>query len=78
MSGGFHNRILRVDLSSGQSVVEEPGERFFRTYLGGWGLIAAVLLKELTPGTDPLSPQNLLVFAAGVATVGMPSGPSHP
>ena len=75
MSYGFHNKILRVDLSSGQIEVEEPGEHFFRTYLGGWGLIAYYLLKELEPGTDPLGPDNLLIFAPGVVT-GAPVGGS--
>lgn len=35
MSCGFHNRILRMDLSNQQISVEQPGERFFRTYSGG-------------------------------------------
>ena len=75
MNYGFHNKILRVDLSDGQIEVEEPGERFFRTYFGGWGLIAYYLLKELEPGTDPLGPDNLLIFAPGVVT-GAPAGGS--
>lgn len=37
MSHGFHNRILRVNLTTSEISVEEPGEIFFRTYLGGWG-----------------------------------------
>ena len=45
MSNGFHKRILRVDLSNRQINVEQPGEHFFRTYFGGWGLIAYYLLK---------------------------------
>jgi len=75
MSRGFHNKILRVDLSNRQISVEEPGENFFRTYFGGWGLIAYYLLKEVEPGTDPLGPDNVLVFANGVVT-GAPVGGS--
>jgi len=75
MSDGFHNRILRVDLSKRQIRVEEPGEHFFRTYYGGWGLIAHYLLKEVEPGTEPLGPENVLVFATGVVT-GAPVGGS--
>ena len=52
MSCGFHNRILRMYLSNRQISVEQPGERFFRTYFGGWGLIAYYLLKEMGPGED--------------------------
>ncbi len=75
MSFGFHNKILRVDLSNRQISVEEPGENFFRTYFGGWGLIAHYLLKEVEPGTDPLGPDNVLIFANGVVT-GTPVGGS--
>jgi aldehyde:ferredoxin oxidoreductase len=75
MAGGFHNKILRVDLTSSQISVEEPGEVFFRTYFGGWALIAYYLLKEVEPGTDPLGPDNLLIFAPGVVT-GAPCGGS--
>jgi len=75
MSCGFHNKILRVDLSTRQISVEEPGEVFFRTYFGGWGIIAHYLLKEVEPGTDPLGPENALVFATGVVT-GAPVGGS--
>lgn len=46
MPFGFHNRILRVDLSSRQVSVEEPGELFFRAYFGGWGLIAHYLPRK--------------------------------
>ncbi|MBN1260354.1 MAG: aldehyde ferredoxin oxidoreductase family protein [Anaerolineae bacterium] len=68
MSHGFFNRILRVDLLRREVSIETPGEHFFRTYLGGWGLIAYYLLKELAPGIDPLSPENILIFAPGVVT----------
>ncbi len=73
MSYGFHNKILRVDLTTRTVKVEEPGEQFYRTYFGGWGLIAHYLLRELAPGTDPLSPENLLIFAPGILT-GVPLG----
>ena len=75
MSYGFHNKILRVNLSTGETSVEQPGEDFYRTYFGGWGLIAYYLLKEVKPGADPLGPENLLIFAPGVVT-GAPVGGS--
>jgi len=68
MSGGFSNKILRVDLTSREISVEQPGALFFRTYFGGWGVIAHYLLKEVGPGTDPLGPDNPLIFAPGVVT----------
>ncbi|MCK4315068.1 MAG: aldehyde ferredoxin oxidoreductase, partial [Anaerolineae bacterium] len=75
MPCGYHDKILRVDLTTGKVEVEQPGEHFFRTYFGGWGMIAHYLLQELEPGTDPLGPDNLLIFATGVVT-GAPVGGS--
>jgi len=68
MNNGCNGKILRVDLSTGNIGVDEPGEEFYRTYFGGWGLVAYYLLKEVPPGTDPLSPQNKLIFALGPLT----------
>lgn len=68
MANGYHDRILRVDLSRGSVSAEEPGEVFFRRYFGGAALAAYYMLKEMKPGIDPWSPENKLVFAAGIAT----------
>ena len=57
--GGYAGRILRVDLSSGEIAVEQPGERFYRTYMGGWGIIAHYLLQELPRAADPLGYPSL-------------------
>jgi aldehyde:ferredoxin oxidoreductase len=66
MPKGYNGRILRVDLTSGQMQAEEPGEVLYRTYLGGGGLASYYLLRELGPGVDPLSPENILIFASNV------------
>ena len=68
MSNGYAGKVLRVDLTSGRISTEEPGDLFYRRYLGGWGFVAYYLLKELKPGTDPLGPANKLVFAPGIFT----------
>ena len=68
MTASFHNKILRVNLTDGTTRVEEPGAVYFRRYLGGWNIIADVLLKEVPAGADPLGPENKLVFAPGVLT----------
>ncbi|MBA7598310.1 putative oxidoreductase YdhV [subsurface metagenome] len=75
MEYGYNGKVLRVDLTRGNISVEEPEERFYRQYLGGKGLISYYLLNEQRSGVDPLSPQNKLVFAAGVVT-GAPLGGS--
>ena len=70
MKNGCNGRILRVNLSPDKTRirVEEPKEDFYRTYFGGWGFVAYYLLKEVPPGTDPLSPENKLIFALGPLT----------
>ena len=62
---GVTGKILRVDLTSQRTSVEEPDEAFYRTYGGGGLLACYYLLKERPAHVDPLSPDNLLVFASG-------------
>ena len=68
MTRSFHDKILRVDLTEGTIEVEEPGSVYFRRYMGGWNIIADVLIKEVPKGADPLGPENKLIFAPGVLT----------
>ena len=68
MATGYQGKILRVDLSAGTTRCEEPEPEFYRKYIGGWGLVAYYLMKELAPGVDPLGPANKLIFAGGVYT----------
>jgi len=71
MPYGYQNKILYIDLTTRVVRVEEPGEAFFRTYLGGWGIIAHELLRRAPAGVDAFAPENPLIFAAGVATGSM-------
>jgi aldehyde:ferredoxin oxidoreductase len=68
MPSGYNGRILRVDLSKRHISTETPGDVFYRRYVGGAGFIAYFLLKEVPPGTDPLGPENRLIFACGPLT----------
>ncbi len=68
MPNGFWGRILRVNLTSGEISVDEQDEKFYRTYLGGRGIVAHYLLKEVPADCDPLGAENILVFAASVLT----------
>ncbi len=65
---GYAGRILNVDLTTGKQTVEEFDEAFARAYIGGNGFGAKLLFDRLTPGIDPFSPENLLVFAVGPIT----------
>jgi len=77
MPNGFWDRILKVDLSRGTVEVIEPGEAFFRMYLGGASIGATFLLKETAPDTDPLSPANVVTIAPSVTTGARVSGASR-
>jgi aldehyde:ferredoxin oxidoreductase len=65
---GYQGRFLRVDLTNRTTKVEEYDPAWYRQYLGGYGMTSYFLLKELTPGIDPLGPENKLVIAAGPFT----------
>ena len=68
MPNGYNGKILHVDLSKGSWHVEEPDEKWYRTYMGGSNFISYYLLQNLKPGTEALSPENILVFACSVVT----------
>ena len=68
MPYGYTGKVLRVDLSREKVWIEEPDELFYRKYMGGRAIVAYYLLKELETGIDPLSPNNIIVFATSVIT----------
>lgn len=73
MGFGYSGKILRVNLSTGRTSVDEQDERFYRTYMGGRCIGVYYLLKEVPVDTDPLGPDNKLIFAPSVIT-GAPIG----
>ncbi len=68
MTSGSAGKLLRVDLTRGAIQVEQLPESFYRLYPGGKAMAGYFLLKELPPGVEPLSPDNLLVIANGWLT----------
>lgn len=62
---GVFGRYLWVDLSAGKIEEKEIPKRWYELHLGGRGLAARLLLEHLTPGTEPFSPANALVWATG-------------
>ena len=57
--------ILRVNLSSSRISREEIPEHLVDAYIGGRGLGAYLLYREVPPGIDPLSAENKLIFLNG-------------
>ena len=52
-------KILWVDLTTGQTGIERPGDELSLSYLGGYGLGAYYLYKTHKPGVDPPGPHAL-------------------
>jgi aldehyde:ferredoxin oxidoreductase len=61
-------KILYVSLSDMTHRAETIPPALLRDYLGGRGLGVKLLYDTLRPGIDPLSPENLLIFAVGPST----------
>jgi len=73
---GVHGKLLEVDLTKGTTRELAIPEEHFRRYLGGRGLGARLLFDMLPRETDPLSPDNLLIFLTGPLTGSMATGSS--
>ena len=57
-----------VDLSKSKVKVTETPDSLKKAFLGGRGLNIHYLYEHLKPGTDPLSPGNVLIFGTGFLT----------
>ncbi len=77
MPYGYHGKILHVNLTAGEIDVEEPGELFYRKYVGGSSMGAYYLLRHTPPGADPLGPQNTLSLMVSAITGAPISGQSR-
>ncbi len=68
---GLWGRLLSVDLSSGRVSTESVDATAYRMYVGGRGLAAYLLWRELGRKwreVDPLGPENLLLILTGPLT----------
>ncbi len=70
-------KLLRVNLDNGEIGVQELDDTTLRRYIGGSGLAAKILWEETSPTTEPLSPENRLVFAIGPLTGITPMSTRH-
>jgi aldehyde:ferredoxin oxidoreductase len=62
---GWVGRCLRVNLTEGKHQTEELNPDSLERFLGGRGLGVKIFTDEVSPRTDPLSPDNKLVFSSG-------------
>ena len=71
---GYMGKILRVDLSTGKIWDEPLDEEYARAFVGGSGLAARYVYDMVDGDTDPLGPENPLVFMTGpLVGTAMPS-----
>lgn len=66
--GTYWNKFLRVNLTKKTLTTESFPEEVLRDWLGGRGLGVYIMLKEVDPKVDPLSPDNKALVMAGPLT----------
>ncbi len=65
MANGYHDRLIRINLSTKKIELESLPPKIVETFIGGKGLGAYILTRELKPGIDPLGPDNKIIVATG-------------
>jgi len=68
MVGGYMGKIMFVNLSSGAISIEEPPEKLYRDFIGGYGLGASFLYGRQKGGAAALGPKNILGIVTGTLT----------
>jgi aldehyde:ferredoxin oxidoreductase len=65
---GICGKLLEIDLAQGKTKDLSIHDEMVEKYLGGRGLGARLLFDMLPARTDPLSPENVLIFLTGPLT----------
>lgn len=68
MAGGYTGKYVIIDLGKQTTQIVEPDEAFYKKYLSGYGLGAAVIMERQKPGVDPLAAESHLGFCSGLLT----------
>ena len=69
----WQRKVLRVNLTDGTHKIEPLNMDWANQYLGERGLATKYLVENMDPKTDPMSPENVLIFATGPLTGTMAS-----
>lgn len=67
-AGGYTGKILRVNLTDKTTKEEKLPVEIARDFIGGAGFGVKFLYDEVKAGTNPLGPENKLIFAPGPFT----------
>lgn len=65
---GWAGKYLEINLSNNRVIEQKLDPEMARLFLGGRGLGARLLWNLVGPEVDPLSPENVLIFATGPLT----------
>lgn len=68
MIEAYTNTFLTIDLSCDDINTQAVSDSLKTGFIGGKGFGAALLSDRVPPGTDPLGPDNLLMFMTGPLT----------
>ncbi len=63
---GYAGKILKVDLTENKFSEEPLDPSIAKKFLGGLGLASYYLYRDFKPGTDPFSPDNIVVISPGL------------
>ncbi|RKX77285.1 MAG: aldehyde ferredoxin oxidoreductase [Spirochaetes bacterium] len=67
MAGSMHDRMIRIDCTASKVTLWGVPEAL-KEYVGGMGYGTKMLVDEVNPGIDPLSPENKIVLTIGPLT----------
>lgn len=65
---GYNGKILRVNLKAKTIKTETLNEELAKKYIGGRGLGTKIMMDEVDPQVDALSPENKLLIVTGPMT----------
>jgi aldehyde:ferredoxin oxidoreductase len=68
MVAGYRGKILKVNMSSEEITENKLDEKDLRAFIGGAGLGCRLLYDMVDKETDPLGPENPLIFLTGPFT----------
>ncbi len=75
---GYHDRVAWIDLTRGSIEIRPIGEKDVSDFIGGGNLGAALLARMTAGRTDPLGPDNPLIYFTGPFTAtAAPGGSRH-
>ena len=60
----FYGTVLEVNLTSGQYKKYNLEEEILDKYIGGSGIATKLLMDNTDDKTDPLGPDNILIFSS--------------